>query len=54
VGTPDADLTVPGCRGRGVTALAPLAWSVYTIVSKRLVGTYGALPLATYALGIAR
>ena len=51
-GTPDAELTVGDAAGAAVTALAPLAWSVYTIVSKRLVGTYGALPLATYALGI--
>ncbi len=51
-GTPDAELTVRNAGGAAVTALAPLSWAVYTIVSKRLVGTYGALPLATWALGL--
>lgn len=51
-GTPDAELTVRNAAGATVTALAPLSWAVYTIVSKRLVRTYGPLTLATYALGI--
>ena len=51
-GTPNAELTVRNAGGAAVTALAPLSWAVYTIVSKRFVGTYGALPLATWALGI--
>jgi len=51
-GTPGAELTVRNAAGAAVTALAPLSWSVYTIVSKRLVPTYGPLTLAAYALGI--
>jgi drug/metabolite transporter (DMT)-like permease len=51
-GTPEADLTVRSAGGAAVTALAPLSWAVYTIVSKRLVHVYGPLPLATYALGL--
>lgn len=51
-GTPDADLSVRSVGGAAVTAIAPLAWAVYTTVSKGLVGKYGALPLATWALGL--
>lgn len=49
-GTPDAELTVRNVGGGAVTAISPIAWAVYTILSKRLVGRYGALPLSTWAI----
>lgn len=52
LGTPGATLSVSHVGGVLITALAPLSWAVYTIVSKPMVKTYGALPLAAKSLGV--
>jgi len=49
-GTPGAELSIE--FGAAVTALAPLAWTVYTIAGKPLVAKYGALRLTTWAMGL--
>jgi len=51
-GTPGAELSIAGGLGAAVTALAPLAWTVYTIAGKPLVAKYGALRLTTWAMGL--
>ncbi len=50
--TPGVRLTVTNGFGAAVTALSPLAWAVYTVVGKPLVGKYGALRLTTIAMAL--
>ena len=49
-GTPGAEISVRNVTGAAVIAISPIAWAVYTVLSKRLVGKYGALPLSTWAI----
>lgn len=49
-GTPGGGLSVKNGLGAVVTALAPISWATYTIVSKPLVGRYGALRVTTWGI----
>jgi drug/metabolite transporter (DMT)-like permease len=49
-GTPGAHIHVDSLTGAAVAAMAPIAWAVYTVVSKPLVAKYGALRLTTIAM----